>query len=328
MQMDDEWLLTESRANGRLCLFPLSDESLPFWGMYKTVQKMIWFTEEIDLVQDVTDFQTKMTADERHFVEMILGFFAQADNIVNENIVTSLYSQIKDASVRAFYGLQIAFENVHAETYNVILDTLVRDRTRKDQLLHAIDTIPSIQRKAEFALKYIDGDLDFATRVAAFACVEGLQFSSSFCAIFWLKKRGLMPGLTYSNELISRDEALHCRFSIMVYKSLTHRLDEKTLHALIGHVVDIEKAFVQDALRCPLIGMNASDMMQYVEFVADLMCDLFDIPPLFNAQNPFDFMETISLQGKTNFFEKRVSEYQKVSDRHIANAAFEPDGDF
>lgn len=309
-------ILTEVSEHERLNLFPISPLSLPFWRMYKTVQKMLWFTEEIDLTQDVIDFDA-MSREEQRFIEMILAFFAQADSIVNENVITRLYSEVKDASVRAFYGLQIAFENVHSETYNVILDTLVRDVEKKQGLFRAIETVPSIRAKAEFALEYIDSTEDFATRVAAFACVEGIQFSSSFCAIFWLKKRGLMPGLTYSNELISRDEGMHCQFSIMVYKSLSVRLSTEKVHAIIDKVVQIELKFVDDALQCPLIGMNARDMKDYVQFIGDFVCTMFSVPLLYHKKNPFPFMETISLQGKTNFFEKRVSEYQKATDRAI-----------
>jgi ribonucleotide reductase beta subunit family protein with ferritin-like domain len=319
-------ILTEQSEHERLSLFPISAQSLPFWKMYKTVQKMLWFTEEIDLTQDSIDFDA-MSGEEKRFLEMILAFFAQADNIVNETVVTRLYGEVKDASVRAFYGLQIAFENVHSETYNVILDTLVRDTKRKNELFRAIETVPSIRDKAAFALQYIDSDEDFATRVAAFACVEGIQFSSSFCAIFWLKKRGLMPGLTYSNELISRDEGMHCQFSVMVYQSLSTRLSTEKLHHLIDTVVQIELAFVDDALQCPLIGMNARDMKDYVMFIGDFVCTMFSVAPLYNKKNPFPFMETISLQGKTNFFEKRVSEYQKATDRVIDTDCFEG-GDF
>ena len=316
-----EPLLTERTEYERLNLFPITPRSQPFWDMYKTTQKMLWFADEIDLAQDVADFG-RLSGDERHFLEMILAFFAQADSIVNENVVTRLYAEVKDAAARAFYGLQIAFENVHAETYNLIIDTLVRDTARKQRLFRAIESIPSIRKKAQFALQYIEGDQDFATRLAAFACVEGIQFSSSFCAIFWLKQRGIMPGVTHSNELISRDEGLHCRFSILVYQSLVHRLSTERLYAIIRAVVDIELEFVQDALRCPLIGMNAQDMQEYVRFVGDYVCGMFGIPPLYGAKNPFPFMETISLQGKTNFFEKRVSEYQKAVNRNISNSAF------
>jgi ribonucleotide reductase beta subunit family protein with ferritin-like domain len=316
-----EPLLTERTAYQRLNLFPIATQSLPFWKMYKTVQKMVWFTEEIDLVQDVVDFDAMRPAEQR-FLEMILAFFAQADNIVNETVITRLYGEVKDASVRAFYGVQIAFENVHSETYNVILDTLVRDSERKQKLFTAIETIPSIRRKAEFALKYIESDACFATRIAAFACVEEIQFSSSFCAIFELKKRGLLPGVTYSNELISRDEGMHCQFSVSVYNSLQHKLPIPELHAIIKTVVEIEMAFVDDSLECPLIGMNATDMKDYVMFIGDFVCSLFLVPPIYHRKNPFPFMETISLQGKTNFFEKRVSEYQKPSDRSIRDDCF------
>jgi ribonucleotide reductase beta subunit family protein with ferritin-like domain len=316
-----EPLLTERTPYQRLNLFPIANQSLPFWKMYKTVQKMLWFTEEIDLVQDVIDFEAMLPSEQR-FLEMILAFFAQADNIVNENVITRLYDEVKDSSVRAFYGLQIAFENVHSETYNVILDTLVKSTSKKQELFRAIETIPSIRRKAEFALNYIDSDADFATRIASFACVEGIQFSSSFCAIFWLKKRGKLPGVTYSNELISRDEGLHCQFSVMVYNSLVTKLSIPALHSIIQTVVQIEMDFVDDALQCPLIGMNATDMKDYVMFVGDFVCGMFSIPPLYKVKNPFPFMETISLQGKTNFFEKRVSEYQKPSDRSIDDQSF------
>jgi ribonucleotide reductase beta subunit family protein with ferritin-like domain len=305
-----EWLLTERDEYARLNLFPITERSRPFWDSYKTVQKMLWFTEEIDLVQDVSDFQT-LSADEQYFLEMILAFFAQADSIVTENVVTRLYDEVKDASARAFYGLQIAFENVHSETYNVILDTLIQDPIRKNQLFHAINTVPSIQAKAQFALSYIDSGSNFATRLAAFACVEGIQFSSSFCAIFWLKQKGKMPGLTHSNELISRDKAMHCDFSVLAYKSLEHPLPVDVLRGIIHAVVKIELDFVDDALRCNLIGMNASQMKDYVQFVGDYVCGLFDVPILYGTDNPFEFMDNICLQGKTNFFEKRVSEYQK-----------------
>ena len=317
-----EPLLTERTPYQRLNLFPIATQSMPFWKMYKTVQKMLWFTEEIDIVQDIADFE-EMSLPEQRFLEMILAFFAQADNIVNENVITRLYNEVKDASVRAFYGLQIAFENVHSETYNVILDSLVKDPVRKQKLFHAIETIPSIRRKAEFALKYIDSGENFATRIAAFACVEGIQFSSSFCAIFWLKKRGKLPGVTYSNELISRDEGLHCQFSVMVYNSLLHKLPVDVLHDIINTVVQIELDFVDDALQCPLIGMNAADMKDYVMFVGDFVCGMFSVPPLYHKKNPFPFMETISLQGKTNFFEKRVSEYQRPSNRSIESTCFD-----
>ena len=316
-----EPILTERSEFDRLNLFPIRPNSRPFWEMYKTTQKMLWFTEEIDLAHDVADFDA-LSPNEQRFVEMILAFFAQADSIVNENVVTRLYDEVKDAAARAFYGLQIAFENVHSETYNLILDTLIRDTDRKNNLFRAIDTIPSIRKKAAFALKYIEGEQDFATRLAAFACVEGIQFSSSFCAIFWLKKRGIMPGLTHSNELISRDEGIHCQFSVLVYNSLRHKLTTERLHEMIRTVVDIELEFVDDALRCPLIGMNAHDMKDYVMFVGDFVCGMFGIPALYHKPNPFPFMEAISLQGKTNFFEKRVSEYQKPTSRHISRLAF------
>ena len=316
-----EPLLTESSKYERLNLFPIPAQSRPFWDMYKTVQKMLWFSEEIDLSEDRKHF-AGLSADEKRFIEMILAFFAQADSIVTENVVTRLYDEVKDASVRAFYGLQIAFENVHSETYNVILDTLITDPARKQCLFRAIETTPSIRAKAEFALHYIDSTEDFATRIAAFACVEGIQFSSSFCAIFWLKNRGIMPGLTYSNELISRDEGMHCQFSILVYNSLEQKLTDKCLHAIIRRVVQIEMAFVDDALQCPLIGMNANDMKTYVMYVGDYVCGMFGVPPLYHVANPFTFMETISLQGKTNFFERRVSEYQKSFEREIDEDCF------
>jgi ribonucleotide reductase beta subunit family protein with ferritin-like domain len=321
-------LLTERTPFQRLNLFPIAEHSLPFWNMYKTVQKMLWFTEEIDLVQDVLDYE-QMHSEEQRFLEMILAFFAQADNIVNENVITRLYNEVKDPSIRAFYGLQIAFENVHSETYNTILDTLVKSSSRKQGLFRAIETIPSIRRKADFALQYIDSDADFATRIASFACVEGIQFSSSFCAIFWLKNRGLLRGVTYSNELISRDEGMHCKFSVMVYNALENKLTDAALHAIIDTVVQIELDFVDDALRCPLIGMNAALMKDYVMFVGDFVCGMFSIPPLYNRANPFTFMETISLQGKTNFFEKRVSEYQKSLPKHhtLAPTSFNGDDD-
>lgn len=305
-----DYVLEEPDEHSRLNLFPIADRSRNFWDMYKLTQKMLWFAEEIDLTQDVKDFKA-MSRDEQHFIEMILAFFAQADSIVNENVITRLYNDVKDAAARAFYGLQIAFENVHSETYNIILDTLIQDPARKNKLFRSIEMIPAIKRKAQFALDYIESDAPFAQRVAAFACVEGIQFSSSFCAIFWLKTRGLLPGVTFSNELISRDEGLHCQFSVLIYNSLTNKLPVSDVHALIKRTVDIELDFVDDALKCPLIGMNPRDMKQYVQFIGDYVCTMFNVPKLYNVTNPFPFMETISLQGKTNFFEKRVSEYQK-----------------
>lgn len=320
--MTVDYILSEQSDYKRLNLFPIHDKSRPFWEMYKTTQKMLWFAEEIDLTQDVKDFKT-MSSDEKHFIEMILAFFAQADSIVNENVVTRLYNDVKDASVRAFYGLQIAFENVHSETYNVILDTLVQDVEYKNKLFKSIETIPAIAKKAKFALDYIESDESFAKRVAAFACVEGIQFSSSFCAIFWLKTRGLLPGVTFSNELISRDEGLHCQFSVMVYNSLDNKLEDTEIHDLIKRTVDIELEFVDTALRCPLIGMNPIDMKQYVKFIGDFVCTMFRVSKIYNVTNPFPFMETISLQGKTNFFEKRVSEYQKNTTGYdISNDVF------
>jgi ribonucleotide reductase beta subunit family protein with ferritin-like domain len=303
-------VLTERDTNARLNLFPIQECSRPFWDMYKITQKMLWFTEEIDLTQDVKDFKN-MSPDEKHFLEMILAFFAQADSIVNENVITRLYNDVKDPAARAFYGLQIAFENVHSETYNVILDTLIQNVDYKNKLFRSIETVPAIKKKAQFALDYIESDEPFAKRVAAFACVEGIQFSSSFCAIYWLKTRGLLPGVTFSNELISRDEGMHCQFSILIYNSLTNKLKDQELIDLIKTTVELELEFIDEALRCPLIGMNPIDMKQYVKFVGDSVCAMFKIPNIYNVTNPFAFMETISLLGKTNFFEKRVSEYQK-----------------
>jgi ribonucleoside-diphosphate reductase subunit M2 len=317
VSVGEEPLLMDDHSS-RLSLFPIPEKSKPFWEMYKTTQKMLWFTEEIDLSQDVQDFGG-MTKDEQHFIEMVLAFFAQADSIVNENVVTRLYGDVKDAAARAFYGLQIAFENVHSETYNTILDTLVKDNRRKLDLFRAIETIPAVRKKAQFALDYIDSDAPFVVRIAAFACVEGIQFSSSFCAIYWLKSRGLLPGVTFSNELISRDEGMHCQFSILLYHSLKTRLSIEQIHQLIRTTVELELEFVTEALQCSLIGMNVQSMQEYVMFVGDYVCGLFGVPPIYNKSNPFPFMESISLQGKTNFFERRVSEYQKNTGGHTIN---------
>lgn len=304
-----------SKNTQRFVLFPIRHDDV--WKMYKKAEASFWTAEEIDLSQDQTDWE-KLNANEKHFVTQVLAFFASSDGIVNENLAMRFYNEVQIPEARCFYGFQIAIENIHAETYNLLIDTYVKDPTEKHRLFNAIEHVPSVQKKAEWAFKWIDGNQSFAERLIAFAAVEGIFFSGSFCSIFWLKKRGLMPGLTFSNELISRDEGLHCDFACMLYQKLNGRLDTKTVYRIIGDAVAIEKEFVTSSLPVDLIGMNARMMSQYIEFVADRLLVALGYPKLYNTKNPFDWMELISLEGKTNFFEKRVAEYQKsgvMSDR-------------
>lgn len=305
--MSSEVLLKENPE--RFVLFPIKYPKI--WEMYKKAEASFWTAEEIDLSHDYKDWE-KMTPDEQHFIKMVLAFFAASDGIVLENLAERFLSEVQIPEARCFYGFQIAMENIHSETYSLLIDTYVRDTAEKNRLFHAISEIPSVKRKADWALKWIkDKSATFAQRLIAFAAVEGIFFSGSFCAIFWLKKRGKMQGLTFSNELISRDEGLHCDFACLLHSMLDQKAEQKDVHAMIQEAVEIEKEFVCDALSVSLIGMNANLMSQYIEFVADRLLRELGFDILYKAQNPFDFMEMISLQGKTNFFEKRVGEYQK-----------------
>jgi ribonucleoside-diphosphate reductase beta chain len=293
----------------RFVLFPIQYSDI--WEMYKMAEASFWTAEEIDLSADTKDWE-RLNDGERHFVSHVLAFFAASDGIVNENLAVNFLREVQYPEAKCFYGFQIMMENIHSETYSLLIDTYIKDNVEKDRLLHAIDTISCVQKKAEWAIKYI-GQGDFAERLIAFAAVEGIFFSGSFCSIFWLKKRGLMPGLSFSNELISRDEGLHCDFACLLYtKYLKNKLPEQRVYDIITEAVKIEQEFVTDSLPVDLIGMNAKLMSEYIEFVADRLLLSLGLNKVYNATNPFDFMEMISLQGKTNFFEKRVAEYQKA----------------
>ena len=292
----------------RFVLFPIKHRDI--WEMYKKAEASFWTAEEIDLSPDGQDWKNKLSNDEKHFIKHVLAFFAASDGIVNENIAVNFMNEVQYPEARCFYGFQIMMENIHSETYSLLIDTYIKDPKEKDSLFHAIDTLDCVKKKAEWALKWI-GNGSFAERLIAFAAVEGIFFSGSFCSIFWLKKRGLMPGLSFSNELISRDEGLHCDFACLLYSQLVNKLAPGRVSEIIQNAVVIEKEFVTDALPVRLIGMNADLMCQYIEFVADRLLVALGCEKAYNATNPFDFMELISLQGKTNFFEKRVAEYQK-----------------
>jgi ribonucleoside-diphosphate reductase beta chain len=300
----------------RFVLFPIKHHDI--WEMYKKAEASFWTAEEIDLAADMVDWRDKLNDDERYFIKHVLAFFAASDGIVNENLAINFMNEVQYPEARCFYGYQIMIENIHSETYSLLIDTYIKEPTEKDKLFHAIDTIPCVGKKAEWALKWI-GNGTFQERLVAFAAVEGIFFSGSFCSIFWLKKRGLMPGLSFSNELISRDEGLHCDFACLLYSQLENKLGAERVTEIIINAVEIEKEFVSDALPVRLIGMNATLMCQYIEFVADRLLISLGCQKHYNVTNPFDFMELISLQGKTNFFEKRVAEYQKAGVMNSSN---------
>jgi ribonucleoside-diphosphate reductase beta chain len=306
MNTENEILLKENKD--RFVLLPINYPKV--WEMYKRHEASFWTAEEIDLSGDLKDW-ANLNDGERHFISHVLAFFAASDGIVNENLAVNFMSEVQIPEARCFYGFQIMMENIHSETYALLIDTYVKDPVEKDRLFHAIETVPAVKKKAEWALRWIENG-SFAERLVAFAAVEGIFFSGSFCSIFWLKKRGLMPGLTFSNELISRDEGLHCEFACLLFSMLEGKISEKQIQEIIGDAVTIEKEFITEALPVALIGMNADLMKQYIEFVADRWLTELGAGKLFNAANPFDFMEMISLQGKTNFFEKRVGDYQKA----------------
>jgi ribonucleoside-diphosphate reductase beta chain len=279
--------------------------------MYKQAEASFWTAEEIDLQQDLTDWENKLNDDEKHFIKHVLAFFAASDGIVNENLAENFLAEVQYTEAKFFYGFQISIENIHSETYSLLIDTYIKDSAEKASLFNAIETLDCVKKKGNWALRWIDKG-SFAERLVAFAAVEGIFFSGSFCSIFWLKKRGLMPGLTFSNELISRDEGLHCDFACLLYNNLVNKLSQETVIEIIKDAVVYEKEFVTDAIPVRLIGMNADLMCQYIEFVADRLLVALNCPKVYETPNPFDFMEMISLQGKTNFFEKRVAEYQKA----------------
>lgn len=304
-KINTEPLLQED--NNRFVMFPVADQTI--WKMYKKQVDCFWRPEEIDTSKDMTHWD-KLTVDEQYYIKMILAFFAASDGIVLENLGVRFMTEVQLPEARAFYGFQIAMENIHSETYSILIDSYIKNTEEKHQLFNAISNFPCIEKKAQWALKWInDKRANFATRLIAFACVEGIFFSGAFCSIYWLKKRGLMPGLTFSNELIARDEALHTEFAIYLYNKLEKKIHKKKIIEIIQDAVTIEKEFITEALPCRLIGMNADLMNQYIEFVADRLAIQIGIEPIYNATNPFDFMEMISLEQKTNFFESRVSEY-------------------
>jgi ribonucleoside-diphosphate reductase beta chain len=299
----------------RFVMFPLKHHDI--WQMYKTAEMSFWTAEEIDLAQDLTDWDEKLNSDEKHFIKMVLAFFAASDGIVNENLAINFLNEVQYPEARSFYGFQVAIENIHSEVYSLLIDTYIKDESERNKLFHAVEHFDSIKKKADWAIKWISSE-SFAERLIAFAAVEGIFFSGSFCSIFWLKKRGLMPGLSFSNELISRDEGLHCSFACLLYnKYIKNKLSEERVREIICSAVDIERVFITESLPVSLIGMNNSLMIQYIEYVADFWLTELGCQRVYNVSNPFDFMDMISLQGKTNFFERRVGEYKKVESRDI-----------
>jgi len=316
-------ILTEDLS--RLTTFPIVYDDI--WSLYKKQVDCFWTVPEIDLSKDHTHWE-QLTDDERYFIKHILAFFASSDGIINENLGLRFMNEVQISEARGFYSFQIAMEQIHSETYSLLIDTYIKDAAEKNQLFNAIDNFPCIKAKAEWAMKWIgDQEADFATRLVAFACVEGIHFSGAFCSIYWLKKRGLMPGLTFSNELISRDEALHCQHAILLHSKLQEKCSEERIVQIIQEAVEIEKDFICEALPCRLIGMNSNLMKQYIEFVADRLALQLQCAKIYNTPNPFDFMELISVEGKTNFFERRVGEYALATKTNAADT-FEMSLDF
>jgi ribonucleoside-diphosphate reductase subunit M2 len=311
--------------DNRFVMFPIQHQDI--WEMYKKQVDCFWRAEEIDLSKDLTHWDS-LNADEKHFVSMILAFFAASDGIVLENLAVRFMSDVQVSEARAFYGFQIAMENIHSQTYSLLIETYIKNEDEKMKLFQAIDHFPCIKKKSDWAQKWIkDNRSGFATRLVAFACIEGIFFSGAFCSIFWLKKRGLMPGLTFSNELISRDEALHCEFAILLYSKLVKKITKAKIHELVKEAVDIETEFICEALPCRLIGMNSKMMTQYIQFVADRLCLQLGYDKIYDVTNPFDFMELISLEGKTNFFERVVSDYS-LANKTVDKNTFEFSEDF
>ncbi len=321
--MKNEILLEENKD--RFVLFPIKHPKI--WDMYKKAEQSFWTAEEIDLHADLKDWE-RLSNDEKHFVKHVLAFFAASDGIVNENLAINFMNEVQLPEARCFYGFQIMMENIHSEMYSLLIDTYIKDTAEKNYLFKAMENVPCVTKKAEWALRWI-GNGSFAERLIAFAAVEGIFFSGSFCSIFWLKKRGLMPGLCTSNEFISRDEGMHCDFACLLYSMLENKLPKEQVESIIRDAVVNEHEFVTDALPVSLIGMNAKLMCQYIEFVADRLLISLGYNKIYNSSNPFDFMEMISLQGKTNFFEKRVSEYKKASvGQQQTDNVFNMDEDF
>ena len=311
--------------DNRFVMFPIKYDDI--WQMYKKQVDCFWRAEEIDLTKDLVNWES-LNGDEKYFVSMILAFFAASDGIVLENLASRFMNDVQVSEARAFYGFQIAMENIHSETYSLLIETYIKDREEKHKLFNAIENFPCIKKKSDWAQKWIhDNRSSFATRLVAFACVEGIFFSGAFCSIYWLKKRGLMPGLTFSNELISRDEALHCEFAILLYSKLLKKIDKARIHEIIKEAVEIESEFICEALPCKLIGMNSTLMTQYIQFVADRLCVQLGYKKIYNVINPFDFMELISLEGKTNFFEKRNDSYA-LANKTVTEDIFNLTDDF
>jgi ribonucleoside-diphosphate reductase subunit M2 len=310
--------------DNRFVMFPIKYDDI--WQMYKKQIDCFWRAEEIDLSKDLDNWNS-LNQDEKYFISMILAFFAASDGIVLENLASRFMNDVQVSEARAFYGFQIAMENIHSETYSLLIETYIKDKDEKNKLFNAIEHYPCIKKKSDWAQKWInDNRSSFATRLVAFACIEGIFFSGAFCSIYWLKKRGLMPGLTFSNELISRDEALHCEFAVLLYSKLLKKVDKARINEIIKEAVDIEIEFICEALPCKLIGMNSDLMTQYIKFVADRLAVQLGYKKIYNVANPFDFMELISLEGKTNFFERKVSEYSLANKQ--TNNAFEISDDF
>ena len=321
-----EPILAENKD--RFVIFPIQHHDI--WDLYKKQEACFWTAEEIDLHQDITDWNTKSNDDERYFIKHILAFFAASDGIVNENLAENFVSEVQYSEAKFFYGFQLMMENIHSETYSLLIDTYVKDEKEKNILFKAIENFPAIAKKAEWALKWIDSP-SFAERLIAFAAVEGIFFSGAFCSIYWLKKRGLMPGLTFSNELISRDEGMHCDFAVHLHNNhLINKVSKDRITEIITNALDIEREFITESLPVSLIGMNAKLMTQYLEFVTDRLLVELGCKKVYNVTNPFDFMDMISLEGKTNFFEKRVGEYQKagVVNNDSGEDKFSFDADF
>jgi ribonucleoside-diphosphate reductase subunit M2 len=322
-KITNEPLLTSN--DNRFVMFPIENQEI--WKMYKKQVECFWRCEEVDLTKDLTHWET-LNENEKYFIKMILAFFAASDGIVLENLGSRFMNEVQLSEARAFYGFQIAMENIHSEMYSLLIETYVKDREEKHKLFTALENFPCIKKKGDWALKWIqDKRANFATRLIAFACVEGIFFSGAFCAIFWLKKRGLMPGLTFSNELISRDEALHTEFAILLYNQLNKKNRKDKVHEIVKEAVSIEKEFIIECLPCKLIGMNSTLMSQYIEFVADRLLVQLGYEKLYNVSNPFDFMELISIEGKTNFFEKRVGEYA-LATKDVDTNVFDLDSEF
>ncbi len=318
-----EKILVENK--NRFVLFPLQHHDI--WNYYKKAEASFWTAEEIDLSADLADWE-KLNEGEKHFVKHVLAFFAASDGIVNENLAENFVSEVQYTEAKFFYGFQIMMENIHSETYSLLIDTYIKDKAEQNHLFNAIDTVPAVQKKAEWALKWI-GSESFVERLIAFAAVEGIFFSGSFCSIFWLKKRGLMPGLSFSNELISRDEGLHTDFAVHLYNNhIENKLSKERLIEIIGSALEIEKEFISESLPVSLIGMNSDLMKQYLEYVSDRLLIDLGVGKIYNSENPFDFMKNIAMENKTNFFEKRVSEYSKSGVGVKEEKSFATDEDF